>query len=210
MAFFPRTTLFLLVLISGSLALPLPCLAHALKIFATAEGQTINGSVYFRRGAPLADIQVHAYDPDGKLLLTASTDTGGRFTMEASRHRELRLVAKTLEGHRAEFILPVAQPAPAPETGNLPEEISREGRPALRMSPDEEALTLVVERAVARQLLPLQEQLDRYGQRLRFQDIVAGLGYILGIAGVALYWAARKQLGKKEGRDQQKTTAARG
>jgi nickel transport protein len=198
MATLPRAVLFHLVLLYGLFALPLPGLAHALKIFVTAEDHTITGSVYFRRGAPLVGVPVHAYHLNGELLLTVSTDRDGRFTMATPRRRDLRLVAETVDGHRAEFLLPAGKPPPEPEPNNLAAEISGEGHPARRGSPEEEALALLVERAVARQLLPLQEQLDRYGQRLRFQDMVAGLGYILGIAGLALYWAARREREKKE------------
>jgi nickel transport protein len=204
MPIFHRSIIFTLFLLFYGSALPSPSPAHALKIFATTDGQTITGSVYFRRGAPLVGTPVNAYTLDGELLSTAITGNDGRFTMKASGEHEHRLVAETVDGHRAELMLPAARLAPSRQTDNLPEEIS--GREVIppRGSPEEgEPLALLIEQAVARQLLPLQEQLDRHDQRLRIQDAVAGLGYILGIAGLALFWTARKQRGRKEGKDGQ-------
>jgi nickel transport protein len=48
-----------------------------------------------------------------------------------------------------------------------------------------------VERALERKLAPIRSQLAE--QRWTFRDILAGLGYILGLMGLASYIHYRKQ-----------------
>ena len=45
----------------------------------------------------------------------------------------------------------------------------------------------MIERAVARQIGPVREQLVSYEDKVRWRDVLGGLGYILGITGLALW-----------------------
>jgi nickel transport protein len=49
----------------------------------------------------------------------------------------------------------------------------------------------MVEQAVARQVRPLREQLIAHQDRIRLQDLLGGIGYILGLAGLVLWWRSR-------------------
>ncbi len=55
------------------------------------------------------------------------------------------------------------------------------------------ALEAIIERAVARQVRPLREELAAAQDRAALRDILGGLGYILGLAGLALWWDARRR-----------------
>ena len=68
-------------------------------------------------------------------------------------------------------------PAPAPDT----------------RAPDTRAIELAVDRAVERQIRPLLEAYDAAEGRLRFNDIVGGIGMIVGLAGIALWAASRRR-----------------
>jgi nickel transport protein len=57
------------------------------------------------------------------------------------------------------------------------------------------ALESAIERAVARQIRPLREQLVAAEDRIRLQDILGGIGYIMGLTGLALWWASRRRSG---------------
>jgi nickel transport protein len=169
--------------------LPQPGRAHALRLFAAAEGTAVHGSVYFPGGGSLPGASVAAYGQDGRLLARTTTDGDGRFILPAGDRGTLLLVAETADGHRTEFTLAAQGPAGGPPPAEPPPTATQA---------DHELLPLI-EEAVARQLRPLREQLDREAQRRRLQDVLGGLGYILGIAGLAMYWAARK---RTRGKDQ--------
>ncbi|MFP4077364.1 MAG: hypothetical protein ACLFTD_12930, partial [Halochromatium sp.] len=50
-----------------------------------------------------------------------------------------------------------------------------------------------VEQAVARQLRPLREALAEAQARVAFRDLLGGLGYIAGLAGLGLWWTRRRR-----------------
>jgi hypothetical protein len=51
----------------------------------------------------------------------------------------------------------------------------------------------LVEQAVARQILPLREALAEAQAQASFRDVLGGLGYIVGLAGLGLWWTRRRQ-----------------
>lgn len=50
-----------------------------------------------------------------------------------------------------------------------------------------------VDRAVARQIRPLLEAYDAAEGRARFNDVMGGIGMIIGLAGMALWASARRR-----------------
>jgi hypothetical protein len=40
---------------------------------------------------------------------------------------------------------------------------------------------------------PLREELAEARARARVQDVIGGIGYIVGVAGLGLWWAARSR-----------------
>ncbi len=59
------------------------------------------------------------------------------------------------------------------------------------------ALRDMIAEAVASQVRPLREQLNDYQDQVRFRDIVGGIGYIFGLAGITLWLrAARRPRGR--------------
>ncbi len=59
----------------------------------------------------------------------------------------------------------------------------------------DEQLATMVDRAVSRHVTPLREQLDDYEQKVRLHDVLGGIGYIIGLAGMAAYWLAKREKG---------------
>ena len=177
-----------------SIAFGRPALAHKMKVFARAEGGTVIGSVYFPGGGKAADMAVEVFGPGGTKLGAATTDANGKFTFQASLRCDHTFVVKTIDGHRAEYTLkagelPSALPAPDGQAAGdtKPESITA---PPEKNETD---LEQIVERAVARQIGPLREQLDRQEGKRRLRDILGGIGYILGIAGAAFYFLGKKK-----------------
>lgn len=62
------------------------------------------------------------------------------------------------------------------------------------IEPDfEQAVEQAVAQAVARQVLPLREALAEAQAKASFRDIIGGLGYIAGLAGLGLWWTRRRE-----------------
>ncbi len=168
--------------------------AHALKVFASRVGNRIEGYAYFPGGGRAAGMKVILKKTDGPSVAHARTDENGKFAFsEVKRTQSYRIVAESTGGHVAIFEIP-SERSHAEETteGRKTGEehpANRDGTPEL----SDRSIQRTVERAVARKIRPLREQIDRMQSRARFQDILGGIGYILGICGIAFYWMARRE-----------------
>lgn len=172
--------------------------AHGINLFATVEGTTIQGTLHYADGTPATSAPVTAFAPDGSIIAETTTDETGRFTFQARVRCRHRLVGDAGQGHRglftiAEADLPDSLPAPgetapvepAPGLETPPATVS--GTPALPDDLDER-----VEAAVARQLRPLREQLNGYETAVRIRDVMGGIGYLFGLAGLIALLKTRK------------------
>jgi nickel transport protein len=173
-------------------------LAHKLKVFARVEAGEIMGSVYFVGGAPASGAEVRVLRADGAVLATPATDAEGRFSYRPDAPGDYLVEADSGDGHvarwkltAAEFAPVAAQRAGQAEVADAPGSVS--GTPAASQPapvPDR-AIAALVDEAVARQVGPLREQLQAYEDKVRLHDVLGGLGYILGLAGLALWWRSR-------------------
>jgi nickel transport protein len=58
-------------------------------------------------------------------------------------------------------------------------------------APPSADLAALIEQSVARQVRPLREQLDSYQETVRWHDVLGGIGYIIGLGGLAYGFASR-------------------
>lgn len=172
-----------------------PVQAHLLKVFAFAEGNRIEGSTYFVGGVPASGASVKVMSTDGRLLATLEPDADGEFSYEAESHIDYVIVANTGDGHVAEWTMSAAELTgeDAPIAHNAidsPPSPTAASPAAIPVSRD---LATLVEQAVARQVRPLREQIIAYEDQIRLRDIVGGVGYIIGLAGLAAWWQQRRR-----------------
>jgi nickel transport protein len=189
-----------------------PAAAHRLKVFARVEAGEILGSAYFVGGAPASGAEVRVLGPGGSVLATLVPDGEGRFRYSPAAPGDYVVEADSGDGHVARWTLAAkefaaAATAPAGQlkgTGHaealgagVSETVT--GGPAQALLPapvPEPALAALVEDAVARQVGPLREQLQAYEDKVRLHDVLGGIGYILGLAGLALWWRSRNAGGR--------------
>lgn len=200
---------FLLILII--LWLPVAALGHNLRVFVTTEGQWITGTTYFAGGGRPQGVRIRVLDSQGQLQAEFSPDAEGAFRWRAENPVDYRIVAETPDGHRAHWDLEStdlqgafaphrpAKAAPAsPTAGGEPPDAARaEDLQVPKTACDPAVLgaeqQALIERALARQLRPLREQLSRAEDRLLLRDLLGGIGWIFGTAGVAFWWRARSK-----------------
>jgi nickel transport protein len=87
-------------------------------------------------------------------------------------------------GAAAEHGSPRAE-QPVPSAGTISGQ-----RAPVPTAPDA-ALVAAVEAAVARQIRPLREELAEARGQAAFRDVLGGIGYIVGLAGLLLWWRGR-------------------
>jgi nickel transport protein len=196
--------LLLLVCIAG------PVLAHKLNLFAAAEGRRISGEVYFAGGGKAADVPVLVQNAAGETLAELRSGADGRFVFEAEAPVAHRIVAETPDGHRAAWRIGAVELAGAfPAAGDTGaagalaaaagDATKARAEPARAQQnaatgagrPLDPAVAAAIERAVARQVRPLRDDARAAREAAQFRDVLGGIGYILGLAGLGLWWRCR-------------------
>lgn len=182
-----------------------PAQAHLLKVFAFADGSRIEGSTYFVGGIPAAGAKVEVQSTEGRVLATLEPDAAGDFSYDAQIKADHVIVADTGDGHVARWTVTAAEltgeeaaSSGAAKPGTVPPAISVKepndsGSPVPTVNTNEHDLSVMVEEAVAREVRPLRKQLIAYEEKARLRDIVGGIGYILGLAGLAAWWHQRRK-----------------
>jgi nickel transport protein len=183
-------------------------LGHDIRMSARVEGRRIVGKVYVRGGGAVAGATVTALDPDRRELASTQTDREGLFSLPIRMRCDHRLLADVGDGHGAEYVikasllpedLPAADDAPgaaAPQTRQPPaaEDASAgtpadtQTQPAAKAAEGAEAV-----KQLRAEIDELRQQLDQYRQRVRLLDVLGGVGYILGLTGIAYYWLSLRR-----------------
>ena len=195
-----------------------PALAHKVMIFAWVDGDTIHTQSKFSGGKKAKGAQVLVFDSEGNQLLEGRTDKKGEFSFKVPRKTDLRIVLKASMGHMAEWKIPAEQitavaeasqsstPEPAVEApsqeappltdaetgGELP-------RPAA-VGLSRQEIKALIDESLDRKLAPIVNMLaDQVGQGPTVSEVLGGIGYIFGLAGVGLYFASRRKKGTSNG-----------
>lgn len=187
-----RWALLLVLSLAG-----MPALAHQIQVFAFADGDRIEGSAYFVGGGAASGAAVRVLDAQGGLLAELVPDSEGGFSYRAEAPLDHLVVAETGDGHRAEWRVSAAELAPG--FPGIQAQGAESGGPAAELAPKDAPadpeLAALIEQAVARQVRPLRQELMAAQGQARLRDILGGVGYILGLAGLLAWWRSRHPRG---------------
>ncbi len=211
---------FLLLLV---LLAPAGALAHRVNIFAWPDGDNILVECGFNRSSPVRGGLVTVYDAaDGGELLRGRTDAQGRFAFPVPdamrRGHGLRIEVNAGEGHVNVWNMEASDiagaeplsagsgqadaPAPAAATASSASAGGVAAAPALPATAGQ-ALTAAEVRAIVTEALntglaPLRRELAALSDpEPGLRDIIGGLGWLMGLAGIACYALARRREGRR-------------
>lgn len=183
------------------LMLATPAAAHKVSVFGYVEEGQLLGEGYFPGGGKAKDCQVDLLDSSGKIIAQTKTDNQGTFKLKLPKaDPPLKLVLTASMGHKGEYLLTAkdlglakagSKPAKAKQQTDQPAEKA----PAAAAAVDTTQLTSIVEKAVAKKLAPLNAQIAKMNaeRNIGISDVIGGLGYILGLLGLAAYMKSRRQ-----------------
>ena len=153
----------LLVAIGGALLFSPHLFAHRVIIFAAVEGERVTLESYIGN-SPCRQCDIEVLDPGGSVLLSGKTEADGSFSFAPPAITDLRIVLKAGPGHRAETLV------------------------------RKDKIRRIVREEVRREL-----EADGAGRRqsgppvVELKDVISGLGYIAGLAGVAMILLSRRR-----------------
>jgi len=188
--------------------------AHKVNVFAYAEGGKVHTESYFADGTRAAGCRVTVEDMSGRQLLEGTTDKDGMFSFDIPGPEDLRIVLHASMGHQNDYVIKASElTAALPGGGGEAKTWGAESRPvkekpAMKEKPSArvsgtaaaaavsvEELRAVVDETVESRLKPLYAMLADMREaedKPDVSEVVGGIGYIMGIMGVILYFKSRK------------------
>jgi nickel transport protein len=181
------------------------------------QGKAILGEARFRDGTPMRSARVTVLDPAGAKLGETKTDREGKFTFEPRCRCDHRFLVDGGDGHAAHYTVRGEELprhlAAAGTASAMPGEIATASpsRPADRAAgakqPEPDATRVADSiaysaelrgelEAIQAQLVQLRRELAAREDSTRWRDVLGGIGYILGLAGLAFYFLGARRRGE--------------
>lgn len=186
-----------------------PAVAHRVNIFAFVDGGEIQAECSFSRGNPVRDGKIEVLDAaTNVVLLSGVTNAQGLFrfpvppgTRDAGHDLLVRVNAG--EGHQNEWRIPAADlgtsPGDAVDAVSTVRELQASYVPP-STQPGEQVVIVrsqdleqLIDAALEKKLAPMRRMLaEQYNREPSLRDIIGGLGWLTGLAGIAFYFKGRR------------------
>ena len=185
------------------LSLPPAAWAHRLNVFAFVDGNEIQVESSFSRGNPARQGKVEVSDAaTNAALVTGVTGEDGvfRFPMpDGVRNRGHDLIVRVNagEGHQGEWRIPAAELGrPSVDAVAVVRQLQGEAsvlspapQPGQAVSLTPQELEQIINASLEQKLAPIRQMLaDQYSAGPSLRDIIGGIGWLIGLAGIAAYF----------------------
>jgi nickel transport protein len=140
--------------------------------------------------------------PSGKTLLSGETNEQGEFSFPAPAEDQGTLEVTVQAGAAHKGSWPIKSGEYLPENTGEKHETKQppDKKPGgcvetnIESRLDEDELRTIVREILVKELAPIKKELAELRQdRITLQDIISGLGYILGLMGIALYFKTKRR-----------------
>ncbi len=173
--------------------------AHRVNVFTQTQGDRVLCQCFYNDGKPVRGQDIQVKTPDGRVIAEGMTDDEGMFSFTPQVHEDLKIILNAGMGHVTEITLKkedlpetkqktivkaAKQPVP-PEKKNEVQEQNSDF--------DEERMRGIVEQAVDEKLQPVIEIVQKQQRSYSLTTIIGGIGYIIGIFGLFMFWKSRKK-----------------
>jgi nickel transport protein len=204
----------LIIFISFIIIAAGPAGAHKAVIFAWVDGDTVYTESKFSGGRRVKGGEIIVYDLDGNKLLQGKTDDKGEFSFKVPKNTGMKIVLLAGMGHRGEWTIPSdeIQEVAAGQTGATKsketaiKEPDKQAKSAFVSGSSPEEIQMAVEKALDKKLKPIMKMLAESREHgISINEILGGIGYILGLMGVAAYFNYRH---KSAGAEPEETDAS--
>ncbi len=185
-------------------------LAHRVNVFAWVEGDKIHVESKFSGGKKVKAGKVVVTDPQGVELISGLTNEHGAFSFKVPKQSDLRIIVMAGQGHQGQWTVREAElqgltsetaikPAGSKRLYSDPQSAvantsGRSDAVASGQDINVKELENIIETVLDRKLQPINRTLAEMQQKgPGVSDIFAGIGYILGLVGIAAYIQNRKK-----------------
>ena len=200
-----NSKLILALFLFSTFFLPLSSSAHKLNLFVWRENNTITVESSLSGGRTLAHGMVTVVETDsGKTVASGETDANGVFSFTLAEEivkqsLPLDIIVSAGDGHQAHWLLngdeyggtaETVAPRPQPENQRSTQQAEHGEYSCLNKAEVE----LLLDNVLERKLAPIRKNIGRLvDPSPSIRDVGAGIGYLLGCAGVIAWFRSRKQ-----------------
>jgi len=180
---------------------PTVAMAHRVYVYAWVEGNKVFTESYFSSGERVRDGQILVFGPDEKKLLEGKTNKKGEFSFQIPQKTDLRIVLNAAMGHKGEYVLKAKDMGlnPGVDTTQEKEKLKIEKAAKAKSQNvmggiSEEKIKAIVGEVIDERLKPIARSIAllREEKGPGVTEIIGGIGYIIGLVGIALYFKSRK------------------
>lgn len=182
-----------------------PALAHRANVFAWVESGMVHGEASFSGGKPAMNSGISVLDAaTGEELLTVATDEAGAFKFPVpeeagERGSDLEIVLDAGMGHRDSWVVKAEEYGAAPGHSGPGAQVEASPGDATSGAADTGASPKRLENLAA-SIEALERRIDEMSRTLArgsecgpgVTEILGGIGYIIGLIGLAAYFRSRK------------------
>lgn len=188
-----QKTLYLFLIF---LLLPLQAKAHKIHVFAWVSGNSVTVESGFSGNRPLVKgtVTVKNAQTDA-LLLQGTGNSKGVFTFEIpaavkEKAADMLITVSGGEGHQSEWLVPASEYLTEAITATIPQQRTL----------NNEELEQILKRILEEELAPIKRSLAKASEaKPGFRDIMGGIGYFLGLAGLVAWLKNRKSDDSRKG-----------
>lgn len=176
--------------------------AHKVSIYAYAEDGKIYAEGYFVDGSKAKNSIIEVFDlKSGEKLLETKTDNNGEASFDIPKTGALKLILTASMGHKNDYVVPeneIRQAMGEKVTEDIP--VEPEIKTGYEKTGKENELNAkeverIVERVVDKKLQPIKTILVQTHETLSkpgLTEILGGIGYIIGLMGIILYFKSKR------------------
>lgn len=192
-----------------------PAMSHGLNVFAWLENDQILVQCDFGQGRPAANAAIAVYDSaDHKELIQGRTDSLGRYAFVVPAvirdGHGLLIVADAGQGHRGEWTMDASELYSAAsltagfDAAAIQARQNGQDHVHIQMTPTnppmvqgpvtQEQIKNIVQEVLELKLSPLRKEIAAHAvsSGRTIVEIVGGIGWIIGLVGIGLYFKSRK------------------
>ncbi len=192
-----KHTFILLILAASFIINVKPVFAHKATVFAWIEGETVHTQSKLSGGRIVKNGEISVYDDKGNHLLSGKTNVKGEFSFKIPQKTALKIVLDAGYGHKTEWYIPIEEINPGSNKtpydnplphGNLKRTQKDIPGVMLQDSYHQAEIELAMEKILDRKLAPIHKKMAEFSEdKPSITDILGGIGYIIGLVGLASY-----------------------
>ena len=198
---------FLPLLVLTTVLVSQTALAHRLIVFGWVDGEQVITQSRFSNRKAVKGGDISVFDIEGNQILNGKTDSRGRFAFRIPGKKPLKVLLTTSPGHQARWLLSEADLATATTTSKHAsfhenEALTDNETFSTPVNQDEdcscqrEDIESAIEKSIDRKLSPVLEYIaESQNSPVSIKDVLGGIGYIIGLVGLAAYLRFRSGSG---------------